>query len=275
MKTIPLSSLHEVSIDFNITDLFPENWLQRKTFGLYKTKGRPASALFFVCSDIEVSFFLADGTQVITARNGDIVFIPRGLCYYVHVVGDTGEQIDTYTINMHFYDEEREEFLLSDGIALLSNCRDHRQEIHLKKLCEAFHRDKRNMTKVKSELFLLLDLIEASASQNDEALYPIRRGARAFCEAWNQNHKIEEYAQMDGVSVTYFYRCFRKWSGYSPVEYRNRLRLSNAESLLRCTDMQIKEISETIGFDDPFYFCRLFSEVYGISPKHYRKEYQL
>ena len=39
--------------------------------------------------------------------------------------------------------------------------------------------------------------------------------------------------------------------------------------------MQIKEISETIGFDDPFYFCRLFSEVYGISPKHYRKEYQL
>ena len=93
-----------------------------------------------------------------------------------------------------------------------------------------------------------------------------------FCDEWNQNEKIEKYAKMCGISVTYFYRCFRKWSGISPVEYRNRLRLSNAQSLLRCTDMQIKEIADTVGFEDPFYFCRVFSESFGLSPQAYRKQ---
>jgi len=182
---------------------------------------------------------------------------------------------------LHFFDEFRNEILLSNSIALIAHCTDNRQEIYLKNLYDVFHQVKefsfggrRNLAKIKGEFFLLLDLIETSVSQNDDFYYPIRKGAKAFCEEWNQNKKVEEYAKMSGVSVTYFYRCFRKWSGNSPVEYRNMLRLSNAESFLRCTDMKIQEIATTIGFEDPFYFCRLFSEVYGVSPKHYRERYQ-
>lgn len=274
MKTTSVSKLCYSNIDFNIIDIFPENWLQRKEFSLYKNKPRPCSALFFVCSDIEISFFLADGTPDITAQNGDIVFIPQGSCYYVCVSGVTGNKIDTYTINLHFFDELRNEFLLHDRIVLLSHCKDNRQEIYLKSLCNAFHQEKRNFAKTKGEFFLLLDLIKSSVSQNEDFYYPIRKGAEAFCEEWNKNEKIEKYAQMSGVSVTYFYRCFKKWSGSSPVEYRNTLRLSNAESLLRCTDIKIQEISEIIGFDDPFYFCRLFTDTYGLSPKYYREHHQ-
>jgi AraC-like DNA-binding protein len=90
----------------------------------------------------------------------------------------------------------------------------------------------------------------------------------------NKNEKIEKYAQLCSVSETYFYRCFKKWSGSSPIEYRNMLRLANAESLLRCTDMKIKEISKTVGLDDEFYFCRIFSENFGSSPKAYRNHIQ-
>ena len=275
MKTLLPSQLSFCDIDFQIADIFPENWLQRKEFSLYKNKPRPHSALFFVCSDIEVSFFHADGTLDKVAQNGDIVFIPRGICYYVRVLGDTGQKIDTYTVNLHLFDAAREEFLLSSEITVLARCQDHRQEIHLKKLCEVFHREKRNLTRTKSEIFSLLDLIGTLHLQNDDYYYPIRRGAKAFCEEWNKNKKIEEYAQMDGVSVTYFYRCFRNWSGSSPVEYRNTRRLSNAESLLRCTDMKIREISEIVGFEDPFYFCHLFRKSYGASPKQYRAAYQV
>ena len=82
--------------------------------------------------------------------------------------------------------------------------------------------------------------------------------------------EMVKYAALCGISIAYFYRCFRKWSGKSPVEYRNLLRLSNAEAMLRNSDMRMGEIASLIGFDDPFYFCRVFAKQYGMSPRAYR-----
>ena len=274
MKTISISELCYSNVDFNITDIFPERWLQRKEFSWYKTTPRPCSALFFVCSDIKISFFRTDGTLIITAQNGDIVFIPQDSCYYARVSGVTGKKIDSFTINLHFYDEQRNELLLYEQIALLSCCSDNRLESSLKNLSNSFHQKKRNLAKIKGDFFLILDLIRSFTTQNNDFYYPIHKGAEAFCEEWNKDEKIEKYAQMSGVSVTYFYRCFKKWSGYTPAEYRNILRLSNAESLLRCTDIKIQEISEITGYQNPYYFSRLFTEAYGLSPKHYRERHQ-
>lgn len=280
MKTVPLSSLCYTDFDVRITDIFPENWLQRKEFSLYKLRPRPTSALFFLCSDRAVTFFPTDAHPPVTARRGDIVFIPKGYCYYAQIDGENRKNVDTYTLNLHFLDEEREEFLLSEHIATLTHRQDSHHEPTLRRICDAFHRGApltdntvRNLAKAKGELMLLLDLIGMDMLQNDDFYYPIRRGVEAFCEEWNKNEKIEKYAQMSDVSVTYFYRCFRKWSGKSPVEYRNMLRLSNAESLLRCTDMKIGEIAHAVGYDDPLYFCRIFSSAYGQSPQHYRKQF--
>lgn len=281
MKTVPLPSLCYLDFDVRITDIFPENWLRHKEFSLYKSRPRPVSALFFICSDRTVTFTSTDDKPTVTAKRGDVVFIPEGCRYYAQIDGENRKSIDTYTVNLQFFDEERTNFLLADCITILTHRQDNAQELSLRRICDAFHSrtspvedQRRNMAKAKSELFSLLDLIGTGAFQSDDDFYPIRRGAEAFCEEWNKNEKIEKYAQMSGVSVTYFYRCFRKWSGKSPIEYRNTLRLSNAESLLRCTDMKIGEISLAVGYDDPLYFCRLFSSVYGQSPRGYRKEHQ-
>ena len=126
------------------------------------------------------------------------------------------------------------------------------------------------LSTIRANSFLLLDMISESASQCRDFYYPIRKGVEAFSNEWNLNEKIEKYAEICGMSETYFYRCFRNWSGISPIEYRNTLRLANAESMLRCTDMKINEIATTVGFEDPFYFCKLFSRKYGASPKNYR-----
>lgn len=278
MKAVSISTLCHMDFDFEIFDIFPANWIQRKEFFLYKQKERPFSALFFVKTDIEVSFFPSESPTV-SAKKGDIVFIPCGCRYSVRVEGNTGEKIDTYTINFDLRDEEKNLLTLSDHISILANRQDALWDVRLKNLADTFyrieHRDgmkARNFAKIKGDFFLLLNEIANATAQDNEFYYPIRKGMEVFCEEWNQNEKIEKYAKLCGISVTYFYRCFRKWAGSSPVEYRNRLRLSNAQSLLRCTDMQIKEISDTVGFEDPFYFCRIFSQSFGMSPQAYRKQ---
>lgn len=44
-----------------------------------------------------------------------------------------------------------------------------------------------------------------------------------------------------------------------------------AEQQLRTTDRSIKDISTELGYCDPFYFTRCFTQRHGISPSEYRK----
>lgn len=277
MKQIDVTDLPYTVSDFEITDIFPEGWSRRKEFSLYRQNARPRCALFFVCSALEVTFFSPPHTPC-TASKGDIVFIPKGICYYASVTGLSSQKVDTYTVNLDLFDKNGEVLLPCEGIAVIAKKEPQLLSAHLQNLYTAFYRaerglatQSRNLAKTKGEMFLLLDLIAKSSKQTDEYDYPIRQGIEAFCDEWNKNEKIEKYAQLCGISVTYFYRCFRQWSGRSPVAYRNDVRLFNAESLLRCTNMQIQEIAEAVGFDDPFYFCRIFTEHFGVSPKNYRK----
>ena len=278
MKTVSISELCSIDFDFEIRDVFPEGWIQRTEFSLYKTKARPYGALFFVRTDINVSFITENGTTV-KAERGDVVFIPQGSLYSVHVCGKTGMKIDTYTVNFRLFDKCGEDIVLYDSITVLANMQDNMLEVRLKNLFDTFYRSDgngaRNIAKAKGEFFLLLDLIAEATSRGMDFYYPIRRGVEVFSEEWSLNEKIEKYAQLCGVSETYFYRCFRKWCGVSPVEYRNALRLANAEIMLRCTDMRISEIAEAVGFDDAFYFCRIFSAKFGLSPTNYRKRMQI
>lgn len=280
MKSNPFTALCNTDFDFHISDIFPESWTQGAEFSMYKSKPRPISALFFISSEHSVTFTPTTGGATVTAQRGDVLFIPKGSLYRARRDDGGNSPMSTYTVNLNLFDENGNELLLSPTISILSHLRDNRQELFLKRVCDAFHRiggnpqnGQREIARAKGEFFLLLDLI-GQQSQNEDFYYPIRRGVDAFCEEWNQNERIEKYALMSEVSVTYFYRCFRKWSGRSPVEYRNVLRLSHAETLLRCTDMKIQDISRTVGFDDPFYFCRIFATAYGTSPHNYRKEAQ-
>jgi YesN/AraC family two-component response regulator len=57
----------------------------------------------------------------------------------------------------------------------------------------------------------------------------------------------------------------------SPIDYFIKLKIHYACQLLSQSDMKIKEIADKTGYDDPYYFSRLFKQVMGKSPKEYRK----
>ncbi|MBQ8357374.1 MAG: helix-turn-helix domain-containing protein [Clostridia bacterium] len=271
MRLIEPEDLRHADLFCGRPEVFPESWASRKHFSLYKETPRPCCALFFIKSDIRVSFFSHSGDTVI-ARRGDVVFIPQGALYHVSVEGGTPNCIDTYTVNFSLLDHAHESVILSEHIRLLSTRSEGLVELHFQKLNEAVHDSDEggNLLSVRAALYALLDAVVSAASGAPDAYYAIRRGADALCREWNRNEKIETYAALCGVSKAYFYRCFREWTGKSPVEYRNAQRLSNAETMLRHTDMQIREIAEIIGFEDPFYFCRIFAKRFGLSPQKYR-----
>jgi AraC-like DNA-binding protein len=47
--------------------------------------------------------------------------------------------------------------------------------------------------------------------------------------------------------------------------------MNYAARLLETTSLNVKEIADVLGYDDPFYFSRLFKSVNGLAPREYRK----
>ncbi len=55
-------------------------------------------------------------------------------------------------------------------------------------------------------------------------------------------------------------------------DYIASLRIQRAKELLRDDSISIQEIAEIVGYNDYFYFTKVFKKVEGISPSKYRKE---
>lgn len=81
---------------------------------------------------------------------------------------------------------------------------------------------------------------------------------------------LDEMAEHAGLSKSHFVRLFKEQTGYSPVDYFIHLKMQHACMLLSLTDKTNREISLEVGYDDPYYFSRIFKKVIGISPSGYR-----
>ena len=92
-----------------------------------------------------------------------------------------------------------------------------------------------------------------------------------FSENYNQDINIEDYAASRGMSVSWFIRNFKKYTGSTPMQFIVGIRISNAQMLLETTTYSINEISKIVGYDNQLYFSRLFHKLKGYSPREYRK----
>ena len=77
-----------------------------------------------------------------------------------------------------------------------------------------------------------------------------------------------------GVSYPHFRRIFNLRYNLPPGKYLVMQRLKKATSLLSSGDEQISSVAEQCGFDDQFYFSRIFKKYYHFSPLRYRREFR-
>jgi AraC-like DNA-binding protein len=103
---------------------------------------------------------------------------------------------------------------------------------------------------------------------------PIQHSVQFMKDHLNCALNIEELAKQQRLSVSHYCRLFRSRTGSSPNQYFNQLKIQKSCQYLYFTDMHIKEICTAVGFDDPFYFSRLFKKLMGVSPSSYKSQYK-
>lgn len=85
-------------------------------------------------------------------------------------------------------------------------------------------------------------------------------------ENFNEEIAISDVAKHVGIGERYLRKLFATHLNLSPLSYLNQIRINRSIELLKHTDLSIKEIAFTTGFQSPQYFSRIFKSVMGISP---------
>ena len=83
---------------------------------------------------------------------------------------------------------------------------------------------------------------------------------------------LDDFARRANMSESAFAHGFRAKTGYSPIDYFLRLKIQKACELLETSTLQIGEISRSLGYEDQYYFSRLFKKFMGVSPSQYQRE---
>jgi AraC-like DNA-binding protein len=99
----------------------------------------------------------------------------------------------------------------------------------------------------------------------DDAIHYMRENVR-------KRITLKQIADYVGYSTSHFSAKFQSKTGYSPLNYHIHLKIQEACHYLDFSDMKINQISMLVGFDDPFYFARIFGKTMGSSPSEYRKK---
>ena len=74
-----------------------------------------------------------------------------------------------------------------------------------------------------------------------------------------------------GYSRNYLCSLFKKISGFSIVSYINGTRITKAQEMLKDNHNSIADVAQKCGFESSTHFGRVFKEIVGCSPYHYKR----
>lgn len=89
-----------------------------------------------------------------------------------------------------------------------------------------------------------------------------------------ENYKTvtqQQLADQFHMSISAVSLLFKRKAGKSYSDYLLEIRINKAEELLRLTNDSVEDIAEQVGYNDYFYFLKIFKKATGISPTVFRK----
>ncbi|MEP3371938.1 MAG: AraC family transcriptional regulator [Maribacter dokdonensis] len=90
---------------------------------------------------------------------------------------------------------------------------------------------------------------------------------------FTRNLKVEDFAYLNGMSLSSFKRNFEKVFYSSPAKWLKEKRVEKAEFLLQTSDKNVSEVAMEVGFENPSHFIQVFKHRNGVTPKKFQKRF--
>ena len=234
-------------------------------FETYNSGGRDDYYLIYV---IEGELFLDMDDTVRTITKGASIIIPPKYAYKY-----SGESYVRYLF-AHFTGSYAERLLCECGFNNLPCVIENDFSLELQSKFDLMintYLYNRTLSTQKCAFMLqdiLISIYEKSLDKID--LSPLKASLKHIHSSFTDKISIPYLASLENLSNSRYVAVFKKQTGKSPNEYIIELRLQLAKKLLNNTNMSIKQISEQVGYNDQYFFSRLFKKHVGKSPQSYR-----
>ena len=100
----------------------------------------------------------------------------------------------------------------------------------------------------------------------DSSLTHVRHAVRWIRENYTRPFRVEEVAQLSGMSVSAFHRNFQAVTAMSPIQFQKNIRLQAARLLLTNRPNDITGVGQRVGYDSPSQFSREYRRQFGVPP---------
>ena len=220
--------------------------------------GFPAPRLAFVRQGscvVETS----DGT-VLRLRQGDLWFLPKLTSYTSHWYAEGKVHFDMVEFDVDFLSL----YYQSMQVLCLPEV-----EKDFDLLLEAWEREDSFQSLAALYLLLhrVLPFLKKSENKWGDRILPALKYLR---DQSSETVRVEEAAALCYMSPSRFFEVFRKAVGVSPIQYKNRIKLARAESLLM-QGMTVEETCEILNFSSPTFMRRMMKKHLGVTPREIKK----
>ena len=223
-------------------------------------RGREKHGFIYVVSGCLVDSFRNFDIPQLVAQRGELVFIPKGSVYTgMYAEDDTKIKM----IQFDLISGELPEYFSKPTKIILPRAHE---------LVDAFFRPIEkdggyHPFYYLSCLYELLWRIDESISHLPKKYRKLSPALSELSERWQRNERVSFYAELCDMSETNFRRLFKEYTGLSPLDYRNEIRLNHARGKLLSGEYNVSETAYETGFTNLSFFIRLYKKRFGHTPK--------
>ncbi|MFB0843555.1 helix-turn-helix domain-containing protein [Paenibacillus oleatilyticus] len=116
-------------------------------------------------------------------------------------------------------------------------------------------------------------IAQSASSADNSVKLNVKRACDYIRENYRSDHTLAEVSGRFGMSVSYFSVQIKKYTGYSFVNYLNRVRIEKAKELLLQPNLKIYEVAGEVGYDTLQYFNKVFKQAVHMTPGEYRRRF--
>jgi len=99
----------------------------------------------------------------------------------------------------------------------------------------------------------------------------VARVVRYIDENYREKITLQALADRAAVHEKYLCRIFKEFTGRTPIDYVNQLRIDHACIDLTLHHKNVTEAALDVGFTDVSYFTKLFKRTKGVTPREYAR----